>query len=1020
MKTRLTYLLLTTVLAAGVALPAAAQDTTTPTGDPVADAKIANDEDKPQSVAGRAGDVIVTGTRIVRPNNKSAAPITTVTSAEIAAQGAINIEEVLNRLPQVAPNAEQNYNDGDGRQRVKLRNLGFERTLPLVDGLRMGLQNGLDVGIIPGDLVERVDVLSGGASSVYGSDAISGVINYIIKNKFEGLTVSGNYNFYNHENRRNAVTAAADRSFLSYPLGMTNDGARGAATVTLGKSLFDDRLNVSVFGSYRFGNLLKLGDRSTAACEVQQSNRNSPDLNCALASFTASGTIIPLSGPNANQLLVNNPDGSGTFVPINSRPGAGNTPYDTTALQRDFNRINAGGFVNLKLSDAFEVHTSTLWYRAKSQSESLNQNFSRLSYAGQVPYEVNCDNPFLSASQAQILCGAAAGTSTRVPIDVRFRFDSIRAPAVRYEQEGIRQTVSLRGRVLNDVWTYDVSGMYSRNQSTTRYRDQPGRDQTARSLLVVNRNGTPTCLSVINGTDPACVPFNAFRPNNTSTALQDYLYQTQDATEGSVSRMVQGLATFSGDLGKYGITSPLATTGVAIAFGAEYRNELYRGVANESFRAQAGGRDSAFRQNVLEGNVEVQLPLVEDKSWTKYLQVNGGYRLSKYNRLQGKFDTWKVEAIWSPIDDITFRGSFNKAQRAPTVIEATQAADVSYAVGFYQDPCASTPNPQYNPNNPSSRLLPPTATIEACRATGLPDNLYGSETLYCPQNCTVRNGGFGLTPETAYTKTFGVVLRPRFLPGLTVSIDRFLIDLNDSIGYSQANEYLNGCLQYKIDYYCRGVLRNPGTFTLSSPTQGDPTAGFVLQGTRNNFKSKAHGYDMQAQYELGLGEIGRLNFSFNGSLATLLGGQDTPTAAPRECQGYLGPFCGEGIPKWTHGLRTTYTTRDNVANISLNWRYIGPMTYTFQVTDPSLGLPLRPDAARTFYTGIKAYNYFDLSGGFNIAKRMSLNFGINNLFDRDPPIVPGSRSLDFLIRSNTVFRYDLLGRQMNVGASLRF
>ncbi|MGT2513536.1 TonB-dependent receptor plug domain-containing protein [Sphingomonas panni] len=163
-----------------------------------------NDDDKA---------IVVTGTRIVRPNNKSAAPIATVTAQEIQAQGATTIEEVLNRLPQVAPNAEQNYAESSGRQRIKLRSLGFERTLTLVDGLRLGIQNGMDVGIIPASLVERIDVLSGGASSVYGSDAVSGVVNFILKKNFDGVELNANYSFYNQQNRENAVTDAARRAF---------------------------------------------------------------------------------------------------------------------------------------------------------------------------------------------------------------------------------------------------------------------------------------------------------------------------------------------------------------------------------------------------------------------------------------------------------------------------------------------------------------------------------------------------------------------------------------------------------------------------------------------------------------------------------------------------------------------------------------------------------------------------------------------------------------------------------------
>ena len=158
------------------------------------------------------GEIVVTGTRIVRPNSTAAAPITSVTAADIRAQAPINVEEVLNRLPQISPDSQQNYQDSDGRQRIKLRSLGFERTLVLVDGKRLGTQNGQDTNIIPVALIERVDVLTGGASSVYGSDAVAGVVNFVMKQNFTGVRIDANYNFYNHVNQSNVVTQTAQNS----------------------------------------------------------------------------------------------------------------------------------------------------------------------------------------------------------------------------------------------------------------------------------------------------------------------------------------------------------------------------------------------------------------------------------------------------------------------------------------------------------------------------------------------------------------------------------------------------------------------------------------------------------------------------------------------------------------------------------------------------------------------------------------------------------------------------------------
>ena len=273
----------------------------------------------------------------------------------------------------------------------------------------------------------------------------------------------------------------------------------------------------------------------------------------------------------------------------------------------------------------------------------------------------------------------------------------------------------------------------------------------------------PTCRTG----GAACAPFNPFRPYNNAAAFADYAFLSTDGSQISKPSMWQVLGTVSGDLGEYGIKSPFADQGIAIAGGVEFRAERYIETADATFRQSNGGTDARFTQNIWEGNVEAQLPLVEDQSWTQLLQLNLGYRRSKYNRLEGAFDTWKIEGLWAPVDDITFRASINKAQAAPTLTQAVSASNINFVTnGSRNDPCATTPDPQ----NPG-RFLAPTASIAACRATGLPDNLYGSQTLNCPDGlCTIRNGGFNLTPETAYTKTFGIVFRVRFRSAFRVAL----------------------------------------------------------------------------------------------------------------------------------------------------------------------------------------------------------------------------------------------------------
>lgn len=1000
MKTALARLLTTTCLLAAITPAAHAQDVQ----------EEAKEEDSAQ--------IIVTGTRILRPNANAAAPITSITDAEIKAQSPISVEEVLNRLPQIAPDAQQSYPDSDGRQRIKLRNLGFERTLVLVDGLRLGTQNAQDTGMIPATLLKRVDILSGGASSVYGSDAISGVVNFIMDRDYEGIRLDANYNFYLHNNKRTIASPVAEAARFSPATLGGIDGGRSDLTLTVGKKLFDDKLSVSAFISYRQADLVPYSARSNSPCYLQQLTRDGP-LNCQLSTYSTSGFIQPRSGANNGRGFVNNPDGTRTFVTYGAGQGNAANPFDGYSYQRQLERYNAGGFVTLKLSDAVELYGSGLWFRDKSTNPFPARVLSFTVY-GSDPFRVNCNNPFLSATQAQAICGAAAGTSALAPLDVRYRFETSPDVEDTYINKGLRLTGGFRGDFA-DAWHYDIGGVYARNQQDYLPSILPDYDRVNRSLNVVSVGGTPTCASVVNGTDTSCVPFDAFRAGSGTNALVNYLFALETGKRTSVGSLYNVLATLNGDLGKYGITSPFANQGVAIAIGLEYRKDRFVSFADQVFRDLNGGTDARFGQTAKEANIEVQAPLVEEQSWTHLLQLNGGYRYSKYSSNDKAFSTWKVEGLWSPIEDITFRGSINKAQRAPTVIEIAQATNLSYGTVGLQDPCAST-------RNANGNLVAPSATRAQCRNTGLPDNLYGSEAIACPEgSCTTRNGGFDVRPETAYTKTFGLVLKPRFLRGLTLSVDRYLIDLNDSIGYNDASYYLNGCLATGQEFFCSGVVRDPTTSILFNAGATNPTAGYYRQGTSNFYKAKAHGWDIQGQYDLSLGGIGKLSLLFNGTRTTKVGSQDAPQYVdsngvtqflPRNCVGYFGPRCGVSFPKWQHGLRTTYTTSDDVFSLSFNWRHIGPQTLTFNSNDPGIGYTAAD--ARTTFNRIKAYDYFDLAMTFQIAKQFNLRLIANNLFDKSPPLFPNSYDLTLSRNNTNSARYDGLGRQISVGVTVNY
>jgi iron complex outermembrane receptor protein len=971
------------------------------------------DSDTPDSA------IVVTGSRIQRPNMTSAAPITSITAQDIRLQAPTNVEDVLNRLPQVSPDAQQNYQDSDGRQRIKLRSLGFERTLVLIDGKRLGTQNGQDVGIIPPSLLERVDVLTGGASSVYGSDAVAGVVNFVLKKDFEGIQIDGNYNFYNHNNKDTIVSPLARANSFGSPTGMTNDGGRTDITLTAGKKLFGGDLRVSGFVNYRHTDIVPYDARSSSACQLIQTGKDGP-LSCSLSTYSRSGYVSPRSGPNSGAQLVNDPNGGTGFVPYGVGAGNAANPYDGYSYQRASERWNAGGFVSADIAPDMEVYGSGIWFRDKSENVYPARILSSTAYGeGTTPYQVNCNNPYLSGSQATAICGAQAGTAAFAPIDLRYRFNDLADIPDVYTNKGIRATAGLRGKS-GDAWTYDIGGVFARNIQTIQYGNIPDFARVNNALNVVNVNGVPTCRV---GAASGCVPFDAFSAGTPGAPLADYLFTMPGGATRGVGTLYDVIGSVTGDLGKYGVTSPLANQGVAIALGVEYRHDNFRSTADQAYRDQSGGSDSNISQGVWESNIEVQAPLIEERPFAHLLQANGGYRVSKYTSNPKTFNTWKIEGLYAPVSDLTFRASYNKAQRAPTVIEVGQARNISYGLqgGSQGDFCA--PTVTTDPATGRITYGSPIASRDVCRATGLSDALYASPTLICNQGdgnqCTVRSGGFTADPETAYTLTYGLIVKPSFIRGLVFSVDRYQIKINDSLGYNDYSYYMDGCQRSNGDpYFCSGIVRQPGTGILYAAAGSNPTSGFIRQGTTNYYKSIANGVDFQAQYALGLGGAGKVDFSFNGSLTTFAGGQDSPLQPKRNCAGYYGNGCGQLLPKWSHGLRATYTTADGIFGTSFNWRYVGSLTHADNSGDEAIGGT--PERARTTFYHIAPVSYFDLSFNFAVSRDFSLRLIANNLLDKTPPILANSYDIS-LARSNTIpARYDPLGRNLAVGATVRF
>ena len=941
------------------------------------------------------GDLIVTGSRIRSKNLVETAPVTSVGQTEIKLQSAFSVQEVLNRVPAIKNN-DTNLSNGNGRQQFDFHGLGTNRTLTLIDGQRIGVTEGIDASVVPVGLIERVDLLTGGASAVYGSDAIGGVVNFVLRKDFEGINANANYGFYNTRNRDNIAAQAARNAGFSVPEGSVNDGGRFDANISVGHNFDEGRGNISVFGAYSKVNPVLASDRSFSVCPITLSGQS---VVCASpSSATPSGYFQALSGPNQNGTILSNaPNGSREFVPYS---GANGYNYNQTFyFQRENTRYNGAVFLNYKVSPGLQLYANGLYLK----SEAVSQSDPATIQPGSVAYAINCDNPLLSGQQAQALCGSAAGTATNVTTDVRYRFSDART--TRSSNEIYRGVAGFRGD-LGSAWHYDVGGVYSTTLYQQRQNNRVDPTKVAAALQVVDVNGVATCASA--ATNPACVPLDIFSSAGPSAAAVEAL--AFGGGGGLFRERYQqwvGNANVTGDLGEYGIRSPFSSKGINVAIGAEYRTSSYRSNPDAAYQAAFGSTPSSLSNNAKDIYGEINVPLVSDRPFIRDLSVGAAIRGSSYSGVDKMRSTYKFDGSWRPIQDLLLRASYNKATRAPSIYELSSNAAISYGTldtNTLGDPCAGAN---------------PVASLAACQRSGVTAAQYGS-IAQCPDFlCTVRNGSQGLvTPEIAHTYTYGLVLTPRVLHGFSATADYYNIQIENGIGYYRAIDFTQTCANTGYDFFCGQLVRNSDGTLFSN---AGASSGYINQGYSNLGKTRAAGFNFSANYETRLGRWAQFSTSYVATLQTDKGGDLGLPDTDFNVVGLFGPYAGQGYRRYQHNLRTTFSSPSSAKNpalVSLNWRHNSGLKNSRLAGNPIFG---SDDASvPDQYKYLPSYDLFDLSASITIAQKLTLRVVLNNLFDASAPIRP-SPPLEAAERVNTSPSvYDALGRSINVGASINF
>jgi outer membrane receptor protein involved in Fe transport len=483
----------------------------------------------------------------------------------------------------------------------------------------------------------------------------------------------------------------------------------------------------------------------------------------------------------------------------------------------------------------------------------------------------------------------------------------------------------------------------------------------------------------------------------------NYLYLTGTGQGNSTLRTVH--AEVTGQLGKYGITSPLANDGVGLNLGFEHRND------HEFFSpdsAEQSGQLSGFGSaavpidnslSVKEGFAEIRAPLIQDKPFAKDLLFDTGYRYSSYST-DVKTHTYKFELQYAPIADYRFRASYDKAIRAPSIVELYNPQLVGL-IQFGNDPCAP----------------PITYTLQQCLRTGVTQTQYQTGSI--PQGAAgqlsqVTGGNPGLKPEQAQTYTFGVNFAPSQVPGLSGSIDYYHISITDEVTTIPAAVILSNCANTGDPTYCSQIVRERnGSLNGNSFASG----GYFIQTNVNAGAALVSGVDLQVNYKHDLpAGFGALSFEMNGAYlqhakATPLPGQHT-----YDCAGLFGFTCQTIDPRWHHIFRTSWITPWDVT-ASVTWRYIGKVSQDNNTGDPTLHFATY-GAYDFFNASIPSFSYMDLEATWHPTKILTIRAGANNVLDKDPPllnsqIVSGGAA-------NTYDIYDMFGRQLFVAFSAKF
>ena len=928
-------------------------------------------------------EVVVTGTRIADPNVTSSSQITSIDGEELLVRGITRVEDYLNDLPQISPGQSiTNSNGASGTATANLRNLGCSRTLVLMNGRRMvsgttGGGNCADLNTVPTLLLDKVEVLTGGASSVYGSDAVAGVVNFILDDEFVGMKSSFYHGFYQHKNDNSSLRdLVASYDYALAPKDVTT-GDTEKVSVAFGGEIDGGKGHITAFMEHTDTKPILQGEYDISACALR-----SGFSGCGGSSTIPPGRWADFGGYGAAGFVNVDPTITGVDFKVLgnefvSRAGQTYNYNPTNFFQRPDDRFNSGFFGKYEVSDNAEVYVDMTYMKSESNAQiAYSGTFGNIT-------ALPCYNAFLSEQQYNAACGdwtgmggdhapdftsGAAALAYLANLDLAVGDGSIlgyKAPlySLKRNVEGnprqsifayksFTQTVGVRGDI-NDNWSYDAYYQTSNVVYNNEYRNDLSVTAINRAVDVVSVNGVPTCVSALNGTDSTCVPYNLFQGGlpgdqgiqgviDGGQELQSYIanstYINGDGEQTTFTAYV------TGDLG-YSIPGAPGSISMVAGFesrelSSDFRPDL---PSRTGDRSGSGGATLPLggKYDVDEFFVELGIPVTDSVS------MDAGFRSADYST--GNDTTaMKLGAFWTVNDKVSVRGSFQTSQRHANLAELYQGIGQGL-VDLDYDPCGIDPDTG----------AAPIATQEQCLNTGLPANLYGTDLKSPADQYNIQTGGNpNVAPEESESMTIGVVLNP--MDGLTLTVDYFDITVEDGIGTVSPKTALDKCIETGAAAFCNLINRNPVNGSLWL------TGGYISAQITNISEEQTSGIDVIFDYSVDT-NWGPLVVS---GVTTLLDSYDItelPGEAAIGCSGNWGGSCGknpmpEVMGSYTVGLTTEFDT-----DVILGVRYLG-----------------ETDDLNANDIDFDAYTYLDATAIYSVNDNMSVTLGVSNLLDKEP------------------------------------